>query len=193
MHTRARLSARSRASKGFLSTSSAPPARAALATVPPFLEAQRQLGLFSAAHVAMNLDYLFIHLPMPNIIDGSLAFPFLRPDGLGMSILITSPGLLYAVKAPWGESRTWWLFGAALLVLVPTLLYYGGGWLQYGYRYALDSIPFIWALCGLAAARDEQVLASVGISGPAIGVGWRWLIVIGVLVGLGGVYWAYNL
>jgi hypothetical protein len=165
----------------------------ALATVPPFLEAQRQLGLFSAAHVAMNLDYLFIHLPMPNIVDGILAFPFLRPDGLGMSILITSPGLLYAVKAPWGESRTWWLFGAALLVLVPTLLYYGGGWLQYGYRYALDSIPFVWALCGLAAARDERVLASVGISGPAIGVGWRWLIVIGVVVGLGGVYWAYNI
>ena len=58
-------------------------------------------------------------------------------------------------------------------MLVPTLLYYGGGWLQYGYRYALDSIPFIWALCGLAAARDERVLASVGITGPAIGVGWR--------------------
>ena len=77
--------------------------------------------------------------------------------------------------------------------LVPTLLYYGGGWLQYGYRYALDSIPFIWALCGLAAARDERVLASVGISGPAIGVGWRWLIVFGVVVGLGGVYWAYNI
>ena len=165
----------------------------ALASVPPFLEAQRQLGLFSAAHVAMNLDYLFIHLPMLNLVDGSLAFPFLRPDGLGMSILITSPGLLYAVKAPWGESRTWWLFGAALLVLVPTLLYYGGGWLQYGYRYALDSIPFVWALCGLAAARDARVLASVGIEGPAIGVGWRLLIVFGVVVGLGGVYWAYNI
>jgi hypothetical protein len=165
----------------------------ALATVPPFLEAQRQLGLFSIAHVAMNLDYLFVHLPTLNIVDGGLAFPFLRPDGLGLSILITSPALLYAVKAPWGESRTWWLFGAALLVLVPTLLYYGGGWLQYGYRYALDSIPFIWALCGLAAARDARVLASVGIAGPAIGVGWRWLIVFGVVVGLGGVYWAYNI
>jgi hypothetical protein len=110
-----------------------------------------------------------------------------------MSIFITSPGLLYAVRAPWRTSRAWWLAGAALLVLIPTLLYYGGGWLQYGYRYALDSIPFVWALCVLAAVRDEAVLASVGLGGTAIGLGWRLLILFGVLVGLGGVYWAYNL
>ena len=141
----------------------------------------------------MNLDYLFIHLPMPNFVEGSLMFPFYRPDGLGMSILLTSPGLLYAVRAPWRESRSWWLIGAAIAVLIPTLLYYGGGWLQYGYRYALDSIPFVFALCGLAAARDGRLAAQVGWTGAAIGVGWRWLIVFGVAIGLGGVYWAYHL
>ena len=72
----------------------------ALATLPPWLEAQRQQGLFSIVHIPMNLDYLFFHLPTP-----IAEFPFLRPDGLGMSILITSPGLLYAVRAPWRESR----------------------------------------------------------------------------------------
>ena len=56
-----------------------------------------------------------------------------------------------------GRAAPWWLLGAAVAVLVPTLLYYGGGWLQYGYRYALDSIPFVFALCGLAAARDERL------------------------------------
>jgi hypothetical protein len=165
----------------------------ALASVPGFLEAQRQIGLFSIRHIPMNLDYLFIHLPTLNYVNNELVFPFLRPDGLGMSILITSPGLLYAVRAPWRESRTWWLAGAALAVLIPTLLYYGGGWLQYGYRYALDSIPFVWALCGMAAASDAARNAFVGIRGPAIGVGWRWLIVFGVIVGIGGWYWAYHL
>jgi hypothetical protein len=110
-----------------------------------------------------------------------------------MSILITSPGLLYAVRAPWRESRAWWLAGAAVAVLVPTLLYYGGGWLQYGYRYALDSIPFVFALCGLAAARDERLREAVGLDGPGIGLGWRLLVVVGLVVGLGGVYWAYHL
>ena len=63
----------------------------------------------------------------------------------------------------------------------PSLLYYGGGWLQYGYRYFLDSLPFVIALCGLAAARR--------------GVGWVWklLIIAGLVVNLAGVYWAHNL
>ncbi len=69
----------------------------------------------------------------------------------------------------------------ALAVLIPSLLYYGGGWLQYGYRYALDSIPFVMAIVGLAVARR--------------GLPWwgKVLIVIGMVVNLLGVYWAYNL
>jgi hypothetical protein len=156
----------------------------ALATLPDWLEARREIGLFSVAHIPMNLDYLLLHPPVP--YRDFREFPWLKPDGLGMSILITSPGLLYAVRAPWRESRTWWLGLAALFVLIPTLLYYGGGWLQYGYRYALDSIPFLWLLCGLAAVRDES-------RGHTISWFWRILIGIGVVVGLGGVYWAYHL
>jgi hypothetical protein len=159
-----------------------------LALLPDWLELQRKLGLFSTSHLAMNLDYLF--LKVPRRID---VFPFFQPDGLGMSIFITSPGLLYAVRARWRESRVWWLALAALIVLIPTLLYYGGGWLQYGYRYALDSIPFVWAICALAAVRDEERLRSVGLEQAGMGTGWRLLILFGVLVGLGGVYWAYNL
>jgi hypothetical protein len=160
----------------------------ALAELPGWLAAKRDLGLFSIAHLGWNIDLLFLRTPYI-----SPDPPWLTPDGYGLSILITSPGLLYAVRAPWRESRSWWLAGAALLVLIPSLLYYGGGWLQYGYRYALDSIPFVFALCGLAAARDERRREQVGLKGAAIGVGWRWLIVLGVIVGAGGVYWAYHL
>jgi hypothetical protein len=32
-----------------------------------------------------------------------------------------------------------------------------------------------------------------GWTGAAMGLGWRLLVVIGVIVMLGGVYWAYNL
>jgi hypothetical protein len=149
----------------------------ALAALPPFLEAQRQMGMFSLAHVGMNLDYLLLHLPK-RIEDP----PFFRPDGLGMSVLFTSPGLLLAALAPWRSSRSLLLLGAALAVLVPTLLYYGGGWLQYGYRYFLDSIPFVVALCGLGLAR-----------GDGIGGGWKVVIAFGVLINALGVYWAYRI
>lgn len=148
-----------------------------LATLPPFLEIQRALGLFALAHVPMNLEYLFVHLP--KLIPDP---PFFRPDGLGLSILLTSPGLLFAVRADWRRASSWLLLGAAVAVLIPSLLYYGGGWLQYGYRYALDSVPFVIALCAGAAV----------IRGP-ISLGWRVLILFGVVVMFTGVYWAYGI
>jgi hypothetical protein len=156
-----------------------------LAELPPFLEVQRRLGLFSTAHIGMNIDYLFLKLPKLDL-GQPLGFPFFKPDGLGMSILFTSPGLLYAVRAPWRASRSWWLLLAAVLVLIPTLLYYGGGWLQYGYRYALDSIPFVWVLCALAAREDDE-------HHDGMGVGWQLLVAFGVAVGAVGVYWVYHL
>jgi hypothetical protein len=149
----------------------------ALATLPAWLEDQRARGLFSLAHIPMNLDFLLVHLPTP-IAEP----PFFRPDGLGLSILITSPGLLLAFRADWRRARTWLLAGAAIAVLVPSLLYYGGGWLQYGYRYFLDSVPFAIALCGLAAAYRGSV-----------GTPWKIAIVFGAVVMAGGVYWAYHL
>jgi hypothetical protein len=149
----------------------------ALASLPPFLQALRDQGLFSISHISMNLDLLLLHLPRP-----IAQFPFFMPDGLGLSVFLTSPGLLFAARADWRDRRAWLLLGATIAVLIPTLLYYGGGWLQYGYRYFLDSIPFVIALCGLAAVHRGSV-----------GTGWRVLIAVGVVVNAVGVYWAYNL
>ena len=149
----------------------------AMATLPEWLEAIRRQGLFSTTHVPMNLEYLFWKLPA-----FTAAFPYFRPDGLGMSVLLTSPALLLAVRAPWRDSRSWLLLFGAVAVLIPTLLYYGGGWLQYGYRYFLDSIPFLWALVAMGIASRGSLRW------------WGWLLIgWGVLMGLGGVYWAYHL
>jgi hypothetical protein len=144
-----------------------------LASLPPFLEEKRALGLFALAHVPMNLDLFLLHLP--TVIP---EFPFFKPDGLGMSVLLTSPGLLFAVRADWRRRRAWWLLGATIAVLIPTLLYYGGGWLQYGYRYFLDSVPFVIALCGLAAVKQGR-----------IGYGWLALIAFGTVVSGFAIYW----
>ena len=59
--------------------------------------------------------------------------------------------MLFATQADWRRPRAWWLLGAAVAVLIPTLLYYGGGWLQYGYRYFLDSVPFVDGVVRLGA------------------------------------------
>lgn len=147
-----------------------------LATLPDWLIALRAQGLFSTSHLGMNLDYLFLHMPT-----FMATFPFFRPDGLGMSILFTSPGLGLGFLALRRSSIAWGLALTALLVLIPSLLYYGGGWLQFGYRYALDSIPFVLAMCALAAARR------------GLGWGWRLAISFGFVVNLSSVYWVYHL
>ena len=147
-----------------------------LASVPGFLIDLREKGLFSIAHLGMNIDYLFLHLPT-RIND----FPFFKPDGYGMSILLTSPGLLLAFRAPWRDRRAQLLGAAFVLTLLPSLFYYGGGWLQYGYRYALDAIPFAIALAAMSAARRR------------IGYGWQALILFGVVVNAASVYWVYHL
>ena len=148
-----------------------------MATLPAFLETLRQQGLFSPVHIEMNLDYLFWKLPR-----FTSTFPWFQPDGLGMSVLFTSPALFTGLLSPWRDRRTWILLATAVLVLIPTLLYYGGGWLQYGYRYFLDSIPFVWAMAALYGAKRG-------------GFPWRaWaLLGWGVLIGAAGVYWAYHL
>jgi hypothetical protein len=125
----------------------------------------------------MNLDYFLVHLPFP-----IMEFPYLRPDGLGLSVFLTSPGLLFAIRSDWRDPRAWWLLGAAVAVLIPTLLYYGGGWLQYGYRYFLDSVPFVIALCGLAAVRQGR-----------IGRKWLALVAFGTVVMAFAVYWVGKL
>jgi len=142
-----------------------------LAALVPFLEARRELGVFSLAHLGMNLDYFLWHLGQP-----TPDFPWFKPDGLGLSVFVTSPGLLLAVRADWRKRETVALGLTALLVLAPSLLYYGGGWYQFGYRYALDAFPFVMALCAMAAARH------------GIGRWWKALIVVGVLVNACGIY-----
>ena len=147
-----------------------------LATLPAWLASLRDQGLFSLSHLARNWDYFMLDLPKQ--ISG---FPWFRPDGLGMSILVTSPGLLMAFRANWRNRLSWALAIAFVLVMVPNLLYYGGGWLQYGFRYALDAIPFAIALCAIALTRNRA------------GLIWWLVLAFGLLVGAGGVYWAYNI
>ena len=107
----------------------------------------------------MNLDYFFFHLPTLDRRTSRSS----GPTASGMSVLHHEPGPAATRSAPTGASAGLVLLGAAVAVLIPTLLYYGGGWLQYGYRYFLDSVPFVIALCGLAAVATAA--GSGGVAG----------------------------
>ena len=115
------------------------------------LEDARSAGLFSLVHVPRNI--FFMLLKGPELVGGDavpvLSFPYLRPSAWGMGIFFTSPALLYAFRARFAERRVRSLWLGTLAVAAPILLYYGIGYVQFGYRYALDFMPFLALLAAL--------------------------------------------
>ena len=110
--------------------------------------------------------------------------PILRPDPLGMSVLLTSPGYLLMLPPLLGWWRRRLVAGAALAVLsiaLVDLMHFSQGWVQFGYRFSNDFAPFAAILVALGIAR--------------LGVGWisLGLIALSIAVNAWGVYWGVTL
>ncbi len=146
-----------------------------LALLPQWLADLRAQGLFSIEHLSRNWDYFMLRLPQQ--ID---VFPYFRPDSHGNSLLFTSPALLLGLWAGWRRSVSWALALTFAAIMLPNLLYYGGGWYQFGFRYALDAIPFLLVLCALALRRRSASLF------------WWGVLAFCVCVNAGGIWWCYQ-
>ena len=137
------------------------------------LQALRDQGLFSIVHVPTNLA-LFLGGGF-TVRD---AFPWLVPSIEGHSILLTTPALLIAVGASLRERLNQVLWAAAIMAAVPVFMYYGGGGAgTYGYRYAMDFVPFLVALVAIAL-RDrfgnlERVLIGLSVCFVCYGYVWQ--------------------
>jgi hypothetical protein len=105
-----------------------------------------------------------------------------------MSVILTSPAILFVLPAlrRYGRSRA--VTGAALAVLiiaVVNLMHFSQGWVQFGYRFSLDFVP--WALV-LVALGMERIRSGAGVAiavvlvALSIAVNW-WGVVWGNLLG----------
>jgi hypothetical protein len=112
------------------------------------------------------------------------ACPIALPRDIGMSVLLVSPGYLLAwpaLRSLWGRSRL--VTGAALAVLliaVINLMHFSQGWVQFGYRFSNDFVPWALVLVALSSGRIR--------SRWAIGIAVA-LVVLSVAVNLWGVVW----
>ncbi|MFV2043937.1 MAG: hypothetical protein ACC700_11975 [Anaerolineales bacterium] len=132
----------------------------------------RDYGLFHTHYFTRNLRVLLVGLPELN---SDCRFRLNAPLE-GMSVLLTTPTLLFLVRA-W--RRTPWVIGswsAILLSLLILMLYYSTGAWQFGYRYTLDLMIPVIALLALAAGLRMSLLM-------------RTSIVISVVIGAIGVIW----
>lgn len=112
--------------------------------------ANREYGEISIMHVPANLYSFLIMSPLPLKEKDSqgfvLEFPYMRADAWGVAIWFTSPLFLYLIfhfkKGKYSLSAGL----AALILAIPVLTWYSVGFAQFGYRYALDFLPFLFLL-----------------------------------------------
>jgi hypothetical protein len=108
--------------------------------------------------------------------------PIAIPIDIGTSILLSAPGLLLALIAVGRRPLARLTLGAGLATLAIAtfnLAHFSQGWVQWGYRFSLDFIPFLLPLVAVGAARWDgrpRVIAVV-------------LVVVGAVVNLWGVTW----
>lgn len=103
-------------------------------------------------------------------------FPFLKPSPEGLSILLTSPVLLYAFAAPRRDPIVRLLWLATALTAAALVPYFYQGWVQFGYRYLLDALPYVIVLTAMGM-RDRGLLPLLFLAESsallnALGVYW---------------------
>jgi hypothetical protein len=171
------------------------------------IEAYPELGydpgwaLQDLRYVAQNLGLMLAGLPqvMPPCDPGVPREPFslvgcswLVPDVRGTSVLLTSPAWLLVLPAL-GVLRDRRVAGALLAtgaIAIVNLMHFSQGWVQFGYRFSLDFMPFLLVALALGTER---------FLGPREAPGrWR-MVVAGGLVAASvaiqawGIAWARTL
>ena len=105
-------------------------------------------GIESPFYIARGLYTMFLRG-----FEFDEAFPWLKPSWAGTSVLLTMPFLVYLGRAVWKSPLilVGWL---GLLPLVLDLMHGNPGFAQFGYRFILDGMPFIWMLLAMVVARN---------------------------------------
>lgn len=129
----------------------------------------RDFGLFDQAFLNRNLHAAFTLVP--RLTEQA---PYLQISKHGMSILLTTPALLWLLW-PRRSSALARVTGlTAAVIAVPILFYQNTGWQQFGYRFILDYLPYLvvcLALGGRPLGRAFKALVLAGVLVNSIGAG----------------------
>ncbi|HKC14695.1 MAG TPA: hypothetical protein VKC89_01880 [Patescibacteria group bacterium] len=140
-------------------------------------------GYMSIKHIPASLYSFLIMSPQPLLEkkDGFiLKFPYLKASPWGMAIWFTSPlflALLYKFKK---NKYTFPALITFLCLALPLFTYFSIGFAQFGYRYALDFLPFLFLLLIPSLqprlSKKDIALICVGVIFNCIYIGSLWEI-----------------
>ena len=134
---------------------------------------------FDWRNIPLHLYTIFLQ-PPTFTNDGTL----FQPSPYGMSAVLTSSPFVYAflVRNHRVLRNASWI--VIPIVALPTLLYYSQGWVQFGYRYLMDYLPFLMILTALGF-EDNQSRTSLRVKVV--------LVILSVAIGFWGRYWGTRL
>jgi hypothetical protein len=127
----------------------------------------QRYGLTNFSFLARNLTCAFTLTP--RLLNKP---PFILMSWHGMSMLLTTPALLYLLwpRVKTDLHRTLWIL--VLPIALAGFLYQNDGWVQFGYRFSID---FLFALMMLLAVGGRPITRT-----------WKVLILVGIAVNLFG-------
>lgn len=128
----------------------------------------KHYGLFNVHFLGINLAALLALVPrfLPE-------YPYVEISKHGLAIWFTTPALLY-LAAPHpprdAADRLWRAATVATVVaiFVPHVFYQNTGWVQFGYRFAMDYIAYLTLLLCLGRARLGPVFKALVLLGVAV-------------------------
>jgi hypothetical protein len=91
--------------------------------------------------------------------------PIALPRDIGMSVVLTSPAFLLIAAAfrRYGRSRlATGAFLAVFVIAIVNLMHFSQGWVQFGYRFSLDFLPWALVLVAIGLDRLRSAAAVVG-------------------------------
>lgn len=106
-------------------------------------------GVTNVSHIPANLYSFLIMSPQPLVADRFgfyLKYPYLTASNWGMAIWYTSPLFLLLI---FRHKRNKYFLSSLIAVIsisIPLFTYYSIGGTQFGYRYAIDFLPFLLLL-----------------------------------------------
>ena len=105
-------------------------------------------GLFGYHYFSKNLAIYLTSLPWisPNA-------PYLTISRHGLALWLTTPNLLFVLWPKQASARVVGLYCVAVAVTLFNLCYQNSGWIQFGYRFALDYMAALILLLALGGRR----------------------------------------
>jgi len=118
-------------------------------------------GLFNISYIPRQIEAIFFYHPVR--VD---EFPFFKPHWMGLGLFFTTPALLYMFRANLKDKLTLAALASLLLTSIPMVTYGVTGWLQFGYRFSLDILPFMAILVasGMRYKLDKLKIAVIVLS-----------------------------